>query len=82
MESSIQKFIDSLAVPATQIDSVHGILSNANVATSLNGTGIATQESTSTACELLSLLLGETKVDTKPVDQATANENWSVFISH
>ncbi|KAF2688556.1 FAD linked oxidase-like protein [Lentithecium fluviatile CBS 122367] len=78
MEPQIQSFVDSLAVPATQAESVERVLNkDPNVAAFLKGESWAAAALTATACASLKVILGEGKVDTKPVNQATANENWS-----
>lgn len=81
MDPQITSFARSLAVPTAQADAVTNILSDDfNVAAFLQGKSWDAKILTYTACTALKLVLGEVKVDTKPVDSALIDGSWSVPI--
>jgi hypothetical protein len=81
MGDHINTFVGSLDVPATQARSVASTLEeDANVAAFIAGKHCDPAALATTACVSLKLVLGEGKVDTKPVDRAIVDENWLVVL--
>lgn len=81
MGDQINTFVGSLDVPATQARSVASVLEkDANVAAFIAGKHWDPAALATTACVSLKFVLGEEKVDTKPVDQAIVDENWLVVL--
>lgn len=76
MDPRISNLISSLAVPTAQAEAIANIFSDdLNLAAFLHGRSWDTSSLTNTACAVLKLILGETKVVT---DSAHSSENWSV----
>jgi hypothetical protein len=67
MDPRISSFVQSLALPTAQAAFLHGKSWDASTLTSA-------------ACAGLKLVLGEAKVDTKPVDFTLVDDNWLVSI--
>lgn len=81
MGDQINTFVGSLDVPVTQAHSVANTLEkDANVAAFIAGKHSDPAVLATTACVSLKLVLGESKVDTKPVVQAIVDENWLVVL--
>ncbi|EAT87581.1 hypothetical protein SNOG_05190 [Parastagonospora nodorum SN15] len=75
MDPRISNLISSLAVPTAQAEAIANIFSDdLNLAAFLHGRSWDTSSLTNTACAVLKLILGETKVVT---DSAHSSENWS-----
>lgn len=82
MDPQITSFVSSLAVPTPQAKAVSETLkTDSNLASFLQGKDWIASALTATACQSLQLILGSSKVDTMPVDQAKAHENWFVWAS-
>jgi hypothetical protein len=81
MDPRISSFVQSLALPTAQADAVAKVFNDdLNVAAFLHGKSWDASTLTSAACAGLKLVLGEAKVDTKPVDFTLVDDNWLVSI--
>jgi hypothetical protein len=76
-DTQITTFVQSLAIPTAQASAITKVLgADTNLAAFLQGKTWDAQKLTQTACAALKLVLGDSKVDTKPVDSALVDENW------
>lgn len=79
MDPHIYSFIRSLDLPNAQADAVANVFSdNLNIAAFLHGKPYESSMLTSAAQAALKLVLGDVKVETKPVDTTIVDDNWSV----
>ena len=80
MDLQITTFVSSLDIPVSRAHAVGQLLHvDSNVAAYLQGKDWVGSALINTACQLLKLIVGESKVVTKLIDQVIANENWSVL---
>ena len=76
MYPQITAFVSSLAIPISHTHAVGQLLhTDSNIAAYLQGKDCVESDLIDTACQLLKLILGESKVVTKLIDQVIANEN-------
>jgi hypothetical protein len=81
MDPQISSFVQSLALPTAQTDAVANVFSDdSNVAAFLHGKPWDASTLANAGCAALKKILGEGKVDTKPVNTTIVDENWSVFM--
>ena len=80
-DPQITTFVTSIPVPTPQVAAVSSALqSDPNVSLLLKGQPFVQAAITTVACEVLKLILGSAKVDTKPVDTSLVELNWLVYI--
>jgi hypothetical protein len=81
MPSPISSFVHSLDLPDEQAIAVLNVFSDyPTVNRSLTGKSEDSSMLTSAACAILKLILGETKINSKPANATLTDDNWLVSI--
>ena len=77
MQDSLTDFIDSLALPSSQGNSLTTQLTNdPHVAAYLNGSSLDPSLLVSAACQALQMSIGVDSVESEPLEKADVDANW------